>query len=200
VKRLLAACIIAVSACAQAPEQPIVAASQPAPEQVITDHEACAYYPAIFVGPPIARQGAELKVGISEPVGAYAPRPIPSELLTGWKAMPAGQVDLARDGSKLTVLPTATPGRRHPPPPSAANAKSHAPSASSQDEPGSRVSGASNPSAGRRRNRVKGFGISRYLFSVRSYRDWGQRVRREGGTLWHHGGNRVTKPIFRQGH
>jgi hypothetical protein len=110
VKRLLVACIVAVSACAQAPEQPVIAASEPALEQVINDHEACAYYPGIFVGPPIARQGAELTLSISEPVGAYAPRPIPSELLTGWKATPAGQVNLARDGSKLTVLQTATPG------------------------------------------------------------------------------------------
>lgn len=109
-KRLLVACIVAVSACAQAPEQPVIAASEPAPERIITDHEACAYYPAIFVGPPIARQGAELTLSISEPVGAYAPRPIPSELLTGWTATPAGQVNLARDGSKLAVLQTATPG------------------------------------------------------------------------------------------
>jgi hypothetical protein len=112
VKRLLLACLAVASACAQAPEESIVASAtpEPEPEQIVTDHEACGYYPAIFVSPPIARQGAELALRISEPVGAYAPRPIPAELLTGWKATPAGQVNLARDGSKLTVLPTAMPG------------------------------------------------------------------------------------------
>jgi hypothetical protein len=110
VKHLLSACLIAVSACAQAPDDVVVAADEPTPEQIITDHEACGFYPAIFVNPAIARQGADIKVVISEPVGPYPPRPVPPELLTGWKATPAGQVDLSRDGSKFTVLPTATPG------------------------------------------------------------------------------------------
>lgn len=109
-KRLFVACIVAVSACAQAPDDVAVAADTPAPEQIITDHEACGFYPAIFVNPAIARQGADIKIIISEPVGPYPPRPVPPELLTGWKAAPAGQVNLARDGSKLTVIPTATPG------------------------------------------------------------------------------------------
>lgn len=109
-KHLLSACLIAVSACAQAPDNVVVAADEPAPEQIITDHEACGFYPAIFVNPAIARQGADIKVVISEPVGPYPPRPVPPELLTGWKATPAGQVDLSRDGSKFTVLPTAAPG------------------------------------------------------------------------------------------
>lgn len=103
------ACLIAVSACAQAPESAVVAEIQ-APEQVITDHEACGYNAAIFLGPPIARQGADMVVEVREPVGAYAPRPIPSELLTGWKAAPAGQVNVARDGKSMVVLPSATPG------------------------------------------------------------------------------------------
>ncbi len=108
VKNYLPALLLALGACAQAPveDAPVLAA----PEQIITDHEACDYYPAIFVSPSIARQGAELAISISEPVGAYAPRPIPRELLTGWKATPGEQVDLERDGMKLSVLPTATPG------------------------------------------------------------------------------------------
>lgn len=81
-----------------------------APEQVITDHQACGYYPAIFLGPPIARQGTDMVIEVREPVGAYAPRPIPPELLTGWKASPAGQVTVARDGKSLKVLADATPG------------------------------------------------------------------------------------------
>ena len=109
-KYLLPACLIAVSACAQAPEQTVAAAMTDAPEQIVTDHEACGYYPAIVLGPSIARQGAQMEVEVREPVGAYAPRPIPPELLTGWKATPAGQVTVARDGKSLNVLPTATPG------------------------------------------------------------------------------------------
>lgn len=107
---LLAACLIAVSACAQAPEQAAVVAEAEPPERVITDHEACSYNAAIFLGPPIARRGAEMVVEVREPVGAYAPRPIPPELLTGWKASPAGQVTVARDGKSMTVLPSSTPG------------------------------------------------------------------------------------------
>lgn len=109
-KYLLPACLIAVSACAQAPEEAAVAAQVEAPEQVITDHAACGYYPAIFLGPPIARQGAQMVIEVREPVGAYAPRPIPPELLTGWTASPAGQVTVARDGQSLSVSPSATPG------------------------------------------------------------------------------------------
>lgn len=110
-KYLPLACLIAVSACAQAPVESVAASAleQP-PEQVITDHEACGYYPAIFLGPPIARQGTDMIVEVREPVGAYAPRPIPPELLTGWKATPAGQVTVARDGKSMRVLPSATPG------------------------------------------------------------------------------------------
>jgi len=110
VKYLLPACLVAVSACAQAPEQAVAVAEIEAPEQVITDHDACGYYPAIFVSPPIARQGAAITLDVREPVGAYAPRPIPPELLTGWTASPAGQVTVARDGKSLSVSPTATPG------------------------------------------------------------------------------------------
>lgn len=112
-KYLPLACLIAVSACAQAPvEVAAISAPEqpPAPEQIITDHEACSYYPAIFLGPPIARQGADMIVEVREPVGAYAPRPIPPELLTGWKATPAGQVVVARDGKSMRVLADATPG------------------------------------------------------------------------------------------
>ena len=95
---------LALAACAQAPEADGVA------ERVITDHEACAYNPAIFLNPVIARQGAELDIIVQEPVGAFAPREIPAALLTAWKATPEGQVTLARDGSKFSILPTATPG------------------------------------------------------------------------------------------
>lgn len=109
-KHLWLACLITVSACAQAPAETVVVAQAEAPEQVITDHEACGYYPAIFLGPPIARQGADMVVEVREPVGAYAPRPIPPELLTGWKASPTGQVTVARDGKSMKVLANATPG------------------------------------------------------------------------------------------
>lgn len=95
---------LALAACAQAPEVDGVA------ERVITDHEACAYNPAIFLNPVIARQGAELDIIVQEPVGAFAPREIPAALLTVWNATPEGQVTLARDGSKFSILPTATPG------------------------------------------------------------------------------------------
>lgn len=109
-KYLLSACLLIVSACAQAPVETADSASPLPPEQVITDHEACGYYPAIFVSPPIARQGAQIEINVHEPVGAYAPRPIPRELLTGWTASPAGQISLARGGGSFTVSPTATPG------------------------------------------------------------------------------------------
>lgn len=95
---------LAMAACAQAPDAEDVAA------RVISDHEACEYNPAIFLNPAIARQGAAIDIVVQEPVGAFAPRPIPAELLTGWKATPAGQINVARDGSAFTVLPTATPG------------------------------------------------------------------------------------------
>ncbi len=98
-----------LAACAQAPEQP-ASAQQRAPERIITDHPSCDAHPAIFVSPRIARQGATLKLVVEEPVGAYAPRNIPSELVTGWTASPADQVSLAADGSALTVMPSAKAG------------------------------------------------------------------------------------------
>jgi hypothetical protein len=93
-----------LAACAQTPEQ--TASTQAAsPARIITDHPSCDAHPAIFVSPRIARQGATL-----EPVGAYAPRDIPPELVTGWTASPSGQVSLAADGSAFTVAPNAKPG------------------------------------------------------------------------------------------
>jgi hypothetical protein len=98
-----------LAACAQTAEQSAdaqKAASQP----IVTDHPSCNAHPAIFVSPRIARQGATLKLVVEEPVGAYAPRDIPAELVTGWTASPAGQVSLAADGSALTVASNAKAG------------------------------------------------------------------------------------------
>lgn len=99
---------LALASCAQAPDADGVAMARP--KRIITDHEACDYNATIFLNPAIARQGAELDIIVQEPVGAFAPRAIPAALLTGWKATPEGQVTLARDGSKFSVLATATPG------------------------------------------------------------------------------------------
>lgn len=102
---------LALAACTQAPPTETLVANESAPPPpVVIDDPACAYNAAIFLGPPVARQGTELSISVHEPVGAYAPRPIPPEFISNWKASPAGQVKVSTNGAKLSVLPTAKPG------------------------------------------------------------------------------------------
>lgn len=101
--------VFALAACAQAPVDQ-QAASVPIVGAVEPDDPACEASPAIFISPPIARQGATLKVVIAEPVGAYAPRDIPPALVTSWTASPSGLVSLAKDGSTVTIAQNAKPG------------------------------------------------------------------------------------------
>jgi len=109
-KYLLPAPLLACLGFMPAPETPPVAGQAAPAEQAVTDHKACSYFPAIFLDPAIARQGADLTIRILEPPGPFGSRPIPRELLTGWKAVPDGEVSLSHDGATLSVLPSATPG------------------------------------------------------------------------------------------
>lgn len=101
---------LALMSCAQAPE----AAEQsavPVEEPVIEPPSpACEARPAIFVNPAIARQGATMKLIVQEPVGAFAPREIFADLITGWTASPAGFVTIAKDGNSLAIAENAKPG------------------------------------------------------------------------------------------
>ncbi len=101
---------LALMSCAQAPEGAEQSASLVEEPIIEPPNPACEARPAIFVNPAIARQGATMKLIVQEPVGAFGPREIFPQLITGWTASPAGLVTLAKDGSSLTVSETAKPG------------------------------------------------------------------------------------------
>jgi hypothetical protein len=99
-----------MAACAQAPEANQQSASAAEEPIVIPDDQACEARPAIFVNPAVARQGATMDLIVQEPVGAFGPREIFPQLITGWTASPAGLVTIAKDGGSLTIAETAKPG------------------------------------------------------------------------------------------
>lgn len=100
---------LALMSCAQTPgvEQQSAMVEEPI---IVPEDPACEARPAIFVNPAVARQGATMKLVVQEPVGAYAPREIFPQLITGWTASPAGLVTIAKDGDSLTVAENAKPG------------------------------------------------------------------------------------------
>lgn len=113
-QRLWAAAVAALllsTACAQALVADTTAvAEQIAPPSTYANNPACDARPQLFLNPRLARQGATLQLVPAEPVGAYAPREIVPEFVTGWTATPAGQVTISKDGKSMTVAETATPG------------------------------------------------------------------------------------------
>src|SRR5690348_14361299 len=98
---------VSVASCTQGP------AADVAPPQVVeapdpivmSDDPACEYHPALHLTSRVARQGADIGVVAEEPVGAYAPREIPQELLSGWRVSPAGQIKFDKATRRFTVLP-----------------------------------------------------------------------------------------------
>jgi len=99
-----------ITSCAQAPDVEQQSASVAEEPIIIPEDPACEARPAIFVNPAVARQGATMKLIVQEPVGAYAPREIFPQLITGWTASPAGLVTIAKDGGSLAVAENAKPG------------------------------------------------------------------------------------------
>ena len=99
-----------IASCAQAPDVEQQSAAVAEEPIIVPEDSACEATPAIFVNPAVARQGATMKLIVQEPVGAYAPREIFPQLITGWTANPAGFVTIAKDGGSLTIAETAKPG------------------------------------------------------------------------------------------
>jgi hypothetical protein len=109
---VVGATLSVTAGCAQAPaaeDAPVQVVEAPDPV-VLSDDPACEYHPALHLTSRVARQGAEIGIVAEEPVGPFAPREIPQELLSGWRVSPAGQIRLDRATRRFTVLPNATPG------------------------------------------------------------------------------------------
>ena len=101
---------LALMSCAQAPDIEQQSASLAEEPIIVPPDPACEARPAIFVNPAIARQGATMKLIVQEPVGAFGPREIFPQLITGWTASPSGFVTIAKDGGSLAVAENAKPG------------------------------------------------------------------------------------------
>ena len=102
-----------IMSCAQAPDVEQQSASAAEEPIIVPEDPACEARPAIFVNPAVARQGATMKLVVQEPVGAYAPREIFPQLITGWTASPVGLVAIAKDGGSLTIAENASTSAVH---------------------------------------------------------------------------------------
>lgn len=115
-KYLLSACLVAVSACAQAPATDDASTSPAAVEQqapqdiVINDDPMCERSVRLIVNPLVARPGVTLKIFSDHPLGYAPPLDVPDELLTHWRASPEGAATFSSDGTQVTVSETAPAG------------------------------------------------------------------------------------------
>lgn len=85
---------------------PLAQESPPAP----SDDPMCERSVRLIVNPLVARPGATLKIFSDHPLGYAPPLDVPDELLTRWRASPAGAATFSEDGTQARISETATPG------------------------------------------------------------------------------------------
>jgi hypothetical protein len=119
-KRSLLASVATIlsASCAQAPapddaallETAAVEQQESEDAPVISDHPMCERAVRLIVNPLVARPGATLKIFSDHPLGYAPPLDVPDELLTRWRASPAGAAAFSADGTQVTVAESAAPG------------------------------------------------------------------------------------------
>lgn len=109
--RILALALTAVlAACTQSPDPAGQATASETVTQAIADHPMCERSVRLIVNPLVARPGATLKIFSDHPLGYAPPLDVPDELLTRWRASPAGAATFSPDGATVTVADSVAPG------------------------------------------------------------------------------------------